>query len=369
MSEEKSELQKQIEEADPITAMAEYLFGSREYFWNTIKQEMEYAPTISAYTTTRNCISQEYPFELCIKSVLSFCHEVVVVDANSSDGTWERLEELAKDNEKLRIYREVLDYDHPRFAVFDGKLKAIARDKCTQEFCLQIDSDEIIPEVDGEKYLSIAKDFPSNIDLLALPVVEFWGSKEKIRMDINPWKWRLSRNKSHITHGIPKQYRRYDDSFQLYSEPFRSDGCDYVNKETFDPIPFANFYTVPVEQLRRSALTNEEHRKEYENWFKQACEQLPKVLHFSWWNIERKIKTYKNYWQKHWLSLYNVETEDTAENNMFFDKAWSEVSDEEIKEKAKELSENTGGHIFHSKWNGEKTPHVYFEIDLPKEIY
>ena len=51
--------------------------------------------------------------------------------------------------------------------------------------------------------------------------------------------------------------------------------------------------------------------------------------------------------------IYDISQEDTADNNMFFDKPWSEVSDEEIKTLAKDLSEKTGGHVFHSKieWN------------------
>ncbi|NYT03543.1 MAG: hypothetical protein GKC00_02425 [Candidatus Methanofastidiosa archaeon] len=36
----------------------------------------------------------------------------------------------------------------------------------------------------------------------------------------------------------------------------------------------------------------------------------------------------------------------------------NDETDKMIEERAKELSENTGGHIFHSKWNGKKTPHI-----------
>ena len=87
----------------------------------------------------------------------------------------------------------------------------------------------------------------------------------------------------------------------------------------------------------------------YGDWLKRLVGIMPSVKHYSWVDIERKIKTYKNYWQQHWESLYNVKQEDTADNNMFFDKPWSEVSDEEIKQMAKDLAEKTGGHVFHSK--------------------
>lgn len=48
--------------------------------------------TISSYTQTYNCISQDFPFEECITSLLGFSDEVIVVDAYSNDGTWERLQ-------------------------------------------------------------------------------------------------------------------------------------------------------------------------------------------------------------------------------------------------------------------------------------
>jgi len=57
--------------------------------------------------------------------------------------------------------------------------------------------------------------------------------------------------------------------------------------------------------------------------------------------------------------MYNITQEDTAENNMFFDKPWSEVTEDEIDALAIKLAEETGGHIFHSKidWSNP-TPHI-----------
>ena len=67
--------------------------------------------------------------------------------------------------------------------------------------------------------------------------------------------------------------------------------------------------------------------------------------------------------QKHWESLYDIKQEDTPENNMFFDKAWSDVSDEEIAALATKLASKTGGHVFHTKidWNNP-TPSITIKI-------
>jgi hypothetical protein len=71
---------------------------------------------------------------------------------------------------------------------------------------------------------------------------------------------------------------------------------------------------------------------------------------------------YRTHWSKFWQSLYNMKQEDTAENNMFFDKLWSDVTAEEVIALASKLKEEMGGWIFHRKidWNNP-TPSVMIE--------
>ena len=205
--------------------------------------------------------------------------------------------------------------------------------------------------------------------ILALPVVEYWGSNEKVRIDVNPWKWRLTRNLPHITHGIPSELRKVDDNGDVYSLP-GSDGCDFVDKDTYQRIQFATFYTEEVQKVRAQAAQGSELAvAAYEKWMNALVDELPGVHHYSWYNIERKIHTYKNYWQKHWESLYNIKQEDTSENNMFFNKPWSDVSNKEIKILSKKLSKELGGWIFHSKVDFNRpTPSIKLERSQPKHI-
>ena len=336
-----------------------YLKGRPDMFWGHVNKIIQNEPTLSGYTTTKDCISQGYPWEETIGSMLGFCDEVVVVDGGSTDGTWERLQSLASQHDKLVIHQVARDWSSKRFAVFDGAQKAEARSLCTKDFCWQMDADEVILERDYDKIRDICKRFPKNVDLISLPIVEYWGSKSKVRMDINPWKWRLSRNVPHITHGIPAQLRRYDDNGELYASQ-GTDGCDFIHSSTGNPIPFAGFYGEDAHRARLTALSgHEEASHAYTTWFKNVVDILPSVRHYSWIDIERKIKTYRGYWQKHWESLYDIRQEDTAENNMFFDKPWAEVTDDDIKVLARRLGDELGGHIFHTKvsWT-RKTPHI-----------
>lgn len=351
---------------EDILSVEQYLYGARKWFWTAIVNDMEYIPSISGYTTTKDCIKQRYPYKACIESMLSFCDEVVVLDGGSKDGTREHLLEWSKEEPKLKVVIHDFDWDHPHFAVFDGKAKDMAREACTMDFCWQMDSDEIVHEDDAEKIKHIVRDFPPNFDLLALPVIEYWGGPDKVRTDIQPWKWRLSRNKSDIGHGIPKHLRETGEH-GLYAK-VGTDGCDPIYRSSGQLIPFANFYTADVEMIRRRVQEDQGALEMYEGWYNDIANNLPCIYHYSWWDIERKIYTYKNYWGKHWRALYNMDIEDTAENNVMFDVPWSEVTDEMIKQKAKELKEKTGGHIFHAPWDGTETKHVTIQKSMPKYI-
>lgn len=358
---------------DNTQEIEEYLYGARELFWNFVKFEVaEKVLSLSGYTTTYNCVSQKYPFEQCIRSMLGFCDEVVVVDGGSTDGTKEILSQLAQENSQLKIVARNCDWSDSRFAVLDGAQKAFARSHCTGDFCWQMDSDEIVHEDDYAKVRDLMTRFPRGVNLVSLPVVEYWGSSEKVRMDITPWKWRMSRNIRSITHGIPVQFRKIDSEGKMYASE-GTDGCDMINSRTGESIPFIGFYTNEAHEARSMALTgNKEALDAYTTWFQSVVDGLPSVHHFSWFDIERKIKTYKNYWGKHWQSLYDKSVEDTAENNMFFDLPWKDVNDAKIEDLAEKLKNNCGGWIWHRKWTGQNTPSMKLRVGMPalaKQFY
>lgn len=362
--------------ANDLQSISEYLFTAPGLFWNGIKDMMAYKPTISGYTTTYNCITQKYPFEQCIRSMLEFCDEVCVVDGGSTDDTWERLRSLAaiiyiETNEdiskKLKIKQVSRDWSSKRHPVFDGMQKAEARAMCTMEYCWQMDADEVVHEDDAKRIKDLGRALPKGIDVLTLPVIEYWGGPDKVRMDVQPWKWRLSRNLPNITHGIPKQLRRTDVDGQLYSAP-GSDGCDMIDKETGESCPHISFYNPEVENVRRVAMVgNELAHQQYQQWFNNVTSNLPCVFHYSWYNLPRKIKLYRDYWQNHWNALWDKDVSDTAENNMMFGIPWKDVTDEMIETRAAAMKDKLGGWIWHKQWDGKTTtPHITCGRKQPK---
>jgi glycosyltransferase involved in cell wall biosynthesis len=298
---------------------------------------------------------------------LSFCDEVVVVDGGSDDGSYEELLTWQEKESKLIVKQVKRDWNTKRFSVFDGLQKAQAREFCTKEWCWQQDIDEVVHEEDGPKIKKLAANLPKAIHLLALPVVEYWGNKGKVRVDVNPWKWRLSRNLEHITHGIPLELRREDEDGNTYALP-GTDGCDYIDKDSGSRIPFSTFYTQEVHEVRIQSLNgSEQATSQYQNWLNTVIRELPGVHHYSWFDLERKINTYKNYWSRHWQSIFNIEQEDTAENNMFFDKPWLDVTSDDISKLASDLENKMGGWIFHQKIDFSRpTPSINVDQSHPK---
>lgn len=326
---------------------------------------------LSGYTYVKNAVEMNYPFKESIQSMLDCCDEVVVIDAsNKDDGTKEVLENLVSLNEdKLCVYEyKDVDWNAPNFGIWDGKLKAIARSQCTGDFLIQMDTDEIIEENARPKIENLlAKlNWLKEVPIVATPVVEYWGSSGKVRVDVNPWKWRISRNDSKITHGIPSHLRKIDEASGLLYANHGTDGCDYIYEESGAIVPFVNFMNNDIEICRQSAATMDQAAKIYEQWFNIVVNELPTIYHFSWWSVERKIKGYEMFWNTFWPSLYNEHKPEGT--NPFFKEPISSHSELEIKELAKKLEQETGGHIFHTTWSGNKTNSIQIHKSLPTLI-
>ena len=344
-----------------------HLRQSPKKFWGDTERAVK-GPTISGYVTALDCVRQRYPLRECIESMLAFCDEVVALDGGSRDGTWEMLLEMQSADTRVVARKNVLDRQHPRFARFDGEQKALARSFCTSEFCWQMDSDEIVDASDAPKIRELARHFPLECDVLALPVVEYWGSFDRVRCDVPPWKWRLSRNLPYITHGIPVWDRAYDAEGELCAKS--SDGCFVIDSRTGEMVPFMSFAQPQTEQTRAQALAGDAASlRAWERWFDGTTREFPTVFHASWLDMTRKIRLYRNYWTSHWKALFGGETSDTAESNMFFDKPWSEVSESEIDELAVRMASETGGHVFHTRLDLSKSvPYIQITRQPPASM-
>jgi glycosyltransferase involved in cell wall biosynthesis len=319
--------------------------------------------SISSYTTTYNCIERQYPLELCIESLLGFSDQVSIVDGGSTDGTLELLEKLARRDSRVSFYVSPVDFTHPRWAIYmDGYLKAKARARCTGDFCWQTDTDEIVAPHDFpriRKLPELLAPLFEEVPIVYLPMVEFWGSFERIRADFFTWKQRLSKNDPRITHGIPHDVRVLDDTGHEYPRPFDSDSCNYIYRDTKESVRSI----VPVEVPNFSMPP-----EVFKPFFEESLSLLPSVLHVSWLNLKRKIEHYRDFWPKFHQSMYNLAQFDDPENNVMFSKAWRDVTDQDIAAKAQELNE-LGPRSFHHKMNPhQKGATVSFAGKIPDSL-
>lgn len=308
---------------------------------------------ISAYTTTRNAQNMGYPFIESISSMMSFADEVVVFDNHSTDDTISLIKSINDPLSKIMVYSEEenIDISDKRFAAkFDGGQKAKSRAKCTGDVLFQFDCDEVVSDLDSENIINCCHYAyeTKGKRIFCTPLVEFWGSKGKIRCDLPFYKQRISINDKNITHGIPAKSIATDDNGDVYSK--YSDSCDYIFADTKEPVPYdLTFINRLFEQSRHSYFIGEMDKNTFvhmaESFFIKAFPvKAPLVYHYSWFNIELKIINYKNYWGKFWSSMFD---EKTGEQNYFFGKPWSEVSDAEISYMAEKIEGQASGWVFH----------------------
>jgi hypothetical protein len=321
---------------------------------------------ISAYCTTRNAEEMEYPYLESIRSHLAFADEVVVFDSsNGKDKTLETLLALAEKEPKLKVvHSDKIPWDAPNHGIYDGYTKTLSRKQCTGDVLWQFDIDEVLHEKHVPLIRPLAETFMKQnaYDLLALPVIDYWGREGKARLDVTVWKWRLSKNYSYIIHGIPLQLRKYENGL-LYAQ-HGTDGCDYINSDSGQIIPCAGYLPPGFEQMKQASVKDEKLVPKVEKFLNETYSQLPGVHHYSWFNIERKIRNFRTFWNASWKSLYN-EDRDEKGNPFFPGLTWAEITDEMIKQKALELEQGTGGHVFHRPWDGSKNNSYRVEMGHP----
>lgn len=99
---------------------------------------------ISGFTFIKNAVLYDFPIVESVRSVLDAVDEFVILAGDSGDGTNELLEAFAAEP-KVRIYHSVWDTrTYCRGGTIYAQQTDLARSYCTGDWCLYIQSDEIM---------------------------------------------------------------------------------------------------------------------------------------------------------------------------------------------------------------------------------
>lgn len=159
--------------------------------------------TISTYISTYNSLFYQATLEQTIRHALLYSDEVVAVNSeHSSDGTQALLDDLKSEYpDKIKLYTFKEDDSKKQQTV--AEKKAFALRKCTMDYCILQDDDEMIHEKHAETIHRLPVVFPDAI-AFRFNVIHFYRSYTRHQPARGDWyakKIYMVKNLKEITHG------------------------------------------------------------------------------------------------------------------------------------------------------------------------
>jgi len=280
---------------------------------------------VSAYCIIKDGIKYGFPFEECIRAALKIVDEFVMVDGGSTDGTWERLQELQKEEPRLKIYQHEWDMDDPMLM---GNEKTYAKEKCTGDYVIQLDADEILVEPHPGAIKKLIRR-NKKVVCFDLPVINLYDN-EKIRLDDTLIKWRIYKNTDDWVHTAPGQFREFDpDTMKITFDKKKCDSCEPCNRYTLEIIPHVSVLPPNVlsahyalKEAVKKGNVPDDLLKTYCDILRNIVKHVPHVVHYSWNNLETKKKR-----GEFWSNTYHGR------------KSWTHNTTQDIEERIKENKE------------------------------
>ena len=132
---------------------------------------------ISGFTFIRNGVQFDYPFEESIRSLLPLVDELWVNVGEGGDTTLERVQKLAAEFTKIKIFTSVWDEELRKGGLILAQQTNLALAKCTGDWGIYLQADEVLHE---EDYPAIREALArahqdERVDGLVFDYVHFYG--------------------------------------------------------------------------------------------------------------------------------------------------------------------------------------------------
>jgi len=233
---------------------------------------------ISIYTTCYNILTHGFDgWEDNLKSAAQFADELIIVVNNSEDDTDSAIRVALWGFDNYKIVPANFSKLDP---LFDGRLKNLGLQSCTQPWKIQLDLDETIPLWQRPLWENAFVQLQySGAQAMAIPSVDIYKDKDHYK-SINL-----------KTYGSIGQLWRGPAGNALKPGYFIntqfSDGTELID-EKFQPARALRLYSGEKEILQNLESGN-----------------FPYVLHWGYLNLEERIKRTQQFWGAHWLQESN----------------------------------------------------------------
>src|SRR5215831_20472066 len=182
---------------------------------------------LSVYTYVKNGLFLDFHVVAMLKHHLALADEIVVNEGFSDDGTYEAIRDI---DPKIKVYRSRWD-DVPPGRSWWGCLSDDARQRCTGDWCVKLDTDEFIPEWEFDRIRKLLTS--AQKDLFPLRFKNFYANY-KVLLHAEPGLWKWPEWKIAVHRNLPTVHAVGDgSSVRINEEPWDEVPSDAVEVHHF----------------------------------------------------------------------------------------------------------------------------------------
>jgi hypothetical protein len=187
---------------------------------------MSKMPPVSGFTIVRNGTKFDYPYLESLRSLLPLVDELVVNVGKGDDDTLEQVERFAREGaqgKKVVVFENdwrLDDAERKKGGMILSEQTNIALDRCSNEWCIYLQADEVIHERDYDKIrasIAAASSRPE-IEGLLFDYVHFYGSFDVIQQTRSAYRREVRavrRSSTARSVGDAQSFRRGADNGKL----------------------------------------------------------------------------------------------------------------------------------------------------------